>query len=76
MPQPCLKTFPFANIQDVTIEQRGVLETLLNFGTVTVQTAGPTTKNMVVVGVARPNAVRDVIVREAEGWRRRNSSHP
>lgn len=69
-------TFPFINIQDVTIEQRGLLQTFLDFGTVTVQTAGPTTNNMVIVGVARPQAVRDTIVQEAEGWRRRNGPHP
>lgn len=69
-------TFPFVNIQDVTIEQQGVLATLLNFGTITVQTAGPTTHNMVIHGIARPNVVRDTIVREAEGWRKRNGPHP
>lgn len=69
-------TFPFANIQDVTVEQHGIFQTLLNFGTVTVQTAGPTTKNMVIVGVARPSRVRDTIVHETEGWRRRNSTRP
>lgn len=59
-------TLSLVNVQDVTVEQYGVIETLLNFGTLTVQTAGPTTNNMSILGVARPNAIRDKIVKQCE----------
>ena len=69
-------TLPFANVQDVTIEQRGILQTLLNFGTLTVQTAGPTTNNMIIRGVARPNVVRDKIIAECELLKKAQTAPP
>ena len=69
-------TLPFANVQDVTIEQRGILQTLLNFGTLTVQTAGPTTNNMIIRGVARPNVVRDKIIAQCELLKKAQTAPP
>jgi len=62
---------PFGSVQDVTVEQHGIIQTFLNFGTVKVQTAGPTAENMTIVGVAKPAAVRDKIIEETERWRAR-----
>ncbi len=64
-------TLSLSNVQDVTVEQHGIIQTLLNFGTVTVQTAGPTTHNMTIRGVARPSSIRDSIVKQCEKWKER-----
>ena len=62
-------TLLLANVQDVTIEQRGIIQTFLDFGMLTVQTAGPSTNNMIIVGVAHPGKVRDKIIAECEHYR-------
>lgn len=67
-------TLPFTNVQDVTVEQHGVLQTLLNFGTVKVHSAGPTGENMTIRGVARPAAIRDELIKLCEKWRMRGTT--
>ena len=64
-------TLPFTNVQDVTLEQYGILQTLLNFGTLRVHSAGPTSRNMSIYGVAQPSLIRDTIIKQMEGWRAR-----
>ncbi len=53
---------PLGNIQDVAFERRGLLQTMLNYGTVMVQTASVTTR-IDIVGVTDPQAVQQVILR-------------
>ncbi len=55
-----------SSIQDVTVEQYGLIETFLNFGTVTVQNAGPTTNNMSIVGIADPGSIRNSILKQCD----------
>lgn len=69
-------TLPFANVQDVTVEQAGIIQTLLNFGTLRVQTAGPATNKTAIVGVAKPGKIRDTIVAQTEHWRLRSVHTP
>lgn len=69
-------TLSFSNIQDVTVEQYGVLQTLLNFGTLTVQTAGPTTNNMSIRGVAQPSKIRDNILKQCERMKMHATAMP
>ncbi|HEY4488516.1 MAG TPA: PH domain-containing protein [Candidatus Paceibacterota bacterium] len=59
-------TLSLATVQDVTVEQYGLVETFLNFGTVTVQNAGPTTNNMTIIGVADPGSIRDGILKRCD----------
>lgn len=51
----------FDKIQDVTVEVKGVLQTLFRFGSVFVQTAG-THRNFHIQDVGDPHVVKDVIV--------------
>ncbi|MBI4023061.1 PH domain-containing protein [Candidatus Berkelbacteria bacterium] len=60
---------PLEHVQDVSFETRGVLPTLLNFGTVLVQTASVTTE-IDMVGVTDPQAVQQTILRAADQARR------
>lgn len=53
---------PLANIQDVSFEQRGIVQTLLNYGTVIVQTASVSTR-IDMVGLTDPQAVQQAILR-------------
>ena len=64
-------TLSLMNVQDVTVEQYGIMETMLNFGTLTVQTAGPTTNNMSIRGVAQPNKIKNSIMKECEALKQR-----
>ena len=49
-------------VQDVTIDVEGVLESLLGFGDIHVQSAG-TTERFRMRGIPRPEAMRDIILK-------------
>ncbi len=51
----------FDKIQDITIDVDGFLPTLLGFGTVRVQTAGPDNSDLIMTVVHDPENVRQVI---------------
>jgi membrane protein YdbS with pleckstrin-like domain len=53
----------YERVQDVTVEIRGIIASLLNFGEVHVQTAGAD-REIIIKGVSRPNRLRDFISRE------------
>ena len=55
--------FRLDRIQDVTIEVKGILPTLLHFGNIHVQTAGETHK-FIIKNVPKPYRVRDVLIKE------------
>ena len=67
--------FVIERVQDVTIETRGIIATLLNFGDIHVQTAGES-QEFIMHGIANPKYVREVILRQldrATGTQRRVS---
>lgn len=51
----------FDKIQDVTIDVHGFIPTILNFGTIKVQTAGEDNQDFIMHTVRRPDKVRQVI---------------
>ncbi len=53
----------FERVQDVTTHVKGIVGTLLRYGSVVVQTAG-TDKEFVIDQIANPEALRDVINRQ------------
>lgn len=57
--------FRIERIQDITIETRGIVATLLNFGDIHVQTAGES-QEFVMYGIANPKHVRRVILRQQD----------
>ncbi|MCA9388559.1 PH domain-containing protein [Candidatus Berkelbacteria bacterium] len=62
---------PLENIQDVTYEIRGPISTLLNMGTVVVQTASVNTQ-ISIEGVTDPQAIQQAILRRAQERRRKS----
>jgi hypothetical protein len=48
-------------VQDITVETKGLLFSLLNIGTISVQSAGAT-ERFKMKGVSEPNRLRDVIL--------------
>lgn len=58
-----MSEFRLDRIQDVTIEVKGILPTLLHFGDIHVQTAGEA-REFIIRGIPRPYRVRDVIIKE------------
>ena len=57
--------FRIERIQDITIETRGIIATLLNFGDIHVQTAGES-QEFVMLGIANPKYVRRIILRQQD----------
>lgn len=48
-------------VQDITVETKGVLYSLLNIGSINVQSAG-TTEHFLMKGIDHPNRLRDTIL--------------
>jgi len=57
--------FRIERIQDVTIEVRGIVATLLNFGDIHVQTAGEA-QEFIMYGIAHPKYVREIILEQLD----------
>lgn len=51
----------YENIEDINAEERGILATLFNYGTLTVTTAGPA-ENFIFKYCPRPNHYADVLI--------------
>ncbi|HEY4480086.1 MAG TPA: PH domain-containing protein [Candidatus Paceibacterota bacterium] len=54
-------SFGFRQIQDITVETRGLLETFFKFGTLHIQTAGHD-RDIIIKDAANPEAVRSLIL--------------
>lgn len=64
---------PISNIQDVSFEMRGIVQTFLNYGTVIVQTASVSTR-IDMVGMTDPQAVQQAILRTVQASKKTPSS--
>lgn len=60
-------------VQDVNTDIHGLIETLLDFGSLRVETAGTGSQFTVIDGIPDPNHVKDVILTQVE---RRAHRHP
>jgi hypothetical protein len=56
-----------SNVEDVSEEQRGILPSIFNYGTLTVQTAG-TMENFVFTLCPNPTALADRIIEAREAY--------
>lgn len=59
-----VKTLRMETIQDIQVNIENVIETLLNFGTLRVQTAGTGGTDALIIGVPNPNFERDIIMEQ------------
>lgn len=59
-------TLRMERIQDVTDEMHGVIETLLKFGKLRIQTAGPMGESTMIDGIPSPNFVRNRILEQVD----------
>ena len=60
-----VSTLQLNKIQDITTEVHGIIQTLLKFGEIHIQTAGQE-REFVVKDIPQPYKVRDTILRETE----------
>lgn len=67
-----ISTCRLDRIQDVTVEVRGIIPSLLDFGRITIQTAGEE-DNFIINGMPKPYDVKEAILAQAhqaiESWR-------
>jgi uncharacterized membrane protein YdbT with pleckstrin-like domain len=68
-----ISEFSLANVQDVTIEINGIVETLLKFGDLNVQTAGQ--MNFVINQAPNLYEAKDLILKYAELARKKINSN-
>ncbi len=59
-------SFAYSQIQDITVETRGILETFLKFGTLHIQTAGHN-RNIIINDAHNPEEARALILNLQEG---------
>ena len=59
-------TWRLDRVQEVTIGMKNILQTLLHYGTVEVQTSGPRDEYAVIHGVRKPEMIQSVITREVD----------
>lgn len=60
-----VSTLPIERIQDVTIEVKGVVATVLNFGNIHVQTAGES-REFSIRGIPDPRNTKEIILKQHE----------
>ena len=60
-----ISTFRMERIQDVTVEINGIIQTLLDFGNIHVQTAGESQK-FIIKGIGRPKQIKELIMRTSD----------
>ncbi len=61
-----LSTADLVNVQDMTVERRGVLQTILNYGDIVCETAADG-GDFVLAGIPRPQDVQLLVDRERKG---------
>ncbi len=65
----------FENVEDVNAEQAGILATIFNYGTLTVQTAG-TLENFIFKYCPNPNQYADIIIEARRKYLKENNNLP
>lgn len=66
-----LSTADLVNVQDMTVERSGILQTTLNYGDVVCQTAGGERRDFRLSGIPRPQDVQLFVDRERDRERMR-----
>ena len=59
-------SFPIIRIQDVTFTYHGLISSILDFGTIHVETAGSNTNEFKIEDIPNPKGLRDVINKELD----------
>ncbi len=57
-------TWGMERVQEITVHSENVLQTLLGYGSLEIQTAGPTNEYAKIEGIPDPNNVRTVILQQ------------
>ncbi len=63
------------HVQDVVVQKRGILQELLNYGTVRVQSAGADNIFFIIKGIPNPAKIQKAILKRAEKLRKSNGHH-
>ncbi len=63
------------NVQNITVQVDGIMETFLDYGTIHVQTAGEGA-TMVIKGIPRPQELKDEILKQTHLMRNKHQDNP
>ncbi|MEX0750946.1 MAG: PH domain-containing protein, partial [Dehalococcoidia bacterium] len=66
-----LSTADLVNVQDMTVERSGLLQTTLNYGDIICQTASTSAGDFVLSGIPRPQEVQLLVDKERDRERTR-----
>lgn len=62
-------------VQEVTTHVNNIIETLLGFGSIVVETAGPSDQFARMDGIPKPGRVQNVIMQQVDHFTERHSAH-
>ncbi len=65
-----LSTADLVNVQDMTVEKKGIIPTVLNFGDVVCETAGSSGQQFRIAGIPNPQQVQLLLDKERDRERR------
>ncbi len=69
-----VRTLPHERMQDVSVRYSNIIETLLDFGTLRVQSAGAIQNDILMHGMPHPHDVRNLMLTQAECLKNNNHS--
>ena len=68
-------TWRMERVQEVTITQRNFIETFLDFGTIEVETAGPSDEFAIIRGIPHPELVQRTILGQIDLFTEHHNAH-
>lgn len=69
-------TWRMERVQDVTTEIGSFFQTMLNFGSIQVETAGPTAEIAMIKGIPDPEHVKQVIMNQVDNYTEEHLRYP
>ena len=63
-----ISEFKIYKVQDVTVEIKGLIPTLLNYGNVQIETAGEESKNFAFCQIPTPQTAKEIIIQQVSNF--------
>ena len=70
-----VRTLPIEHMQDIEVRYGNIIETLLDFGTLRVQSAGAIQNDIMMRGVPHPHDVRNIMLVQADALKNNSSNN-
>ena len=69
-----VSTWRMERVQEITVKTESFMQSFLNYGSIEIQTAGPSDEYATVRGIPNPEHVRDVIMEQVDAFAEKRST--